>query len=67
MKTVLAKWKKSKTVLFGLLVAVLGGVQTLLPNIDHLFSPGVYGVVTFTIGMVIIVLRYFTTTGLDEK
>jgi hypothetical protein len=67
IKTILTKWKRSKTVVFGLLVALLGGVQTYLPNVDHLFAPSTYGVITFTVGMVIIVLRFYTTKPLDDK
>lgn len=58
---------KSKTVLFGLLVAVLGGIQTLLPELKEIMDPMLYGLSTFIIGLTIIVLRFITTQPLDEK
>lgn len=63
----LKKLLKSKTLVFGFLVTVLGAVQTYLPNVQALFDPVTYGVVTAAIGVLVIVLRAVTTQPLEDK
>lgn len=62
-----AKIIKSKTIIFGFLVTVLGAIQTYLPNAQAAFDPVTYGVVTAIIGVLVIVLRFFTTTSVGDK
>lgn len=63
---VLKNGHKSKTVIFGALLVVLGGVQSILPDIA--IYMGAYGpLVTQVVGAVVILLRAFTTTPLEEK
>jgi hypothetical protein len=56
-----------KTALFGLAVAVVGYAQaldwaTLIPN-----NPTLVGIVTGTIGVVIVLLRAITKTPIGQK
>lgn len=56
---------KSKTVIFGIIVAALSALQgfVLAINID----PMQQALIGFIISIIIIVLRFVTTTDLDDK
>ena len=56
---------KSKTVWFGLIVAILSWVQSVLANSG--LSPDQVGVVGTVIGALIVWLRSVTTTSLSDK
>jgi len=59
----LANALKSKTVLFGLLLALASVVQVFVP-----FLPPEYmGQVGAIVGAIVIVLRFVTTLPLDQK
>lgn len=58
---------KSKTMLFALLLAVLGVVQTSMEVFSPYLTPQAYGIATMVIGIVVAVLRVLTTTSLGEK
>ena len=58
---------KSKTVLFGSILAVLGGLQAALPDLQAFLSPAVYGYVTSAIGVIVIILRSVTSVPLEDK
>ena len=54
---------KSKTVIFGLLLAIASVIQVFVP-----FLPAEYtGYVGAIVGAVVIVLRFVTTLPLDQK
>ena len=59
------QYLKSKTVLFGLLLAIASWAQTLVVNAP--LSPEITGFVGTAIGAVIIWLRTVTTKPLSEK
>ncbi len=54
----------SKTIWFGFLLLVLGTLQTHLPELQELFDPTTYGLLTSVIGILVIILRYLTKTPL---
>ena len=58
---------KSKTVNFGVLVAILGAAQANLVSLQDIISPTAYGWATFFIGVTIVGLRAVTTEPLSEK
>lgn len=58
---------KSKTIMFGLFLAVLGTIQATLETFSTILTPEVYGVVTVVIGAIVAALRYVTTMPLDMK
>lgn len=58
---------KSKTVLFGLLLSVLGVVQSNVELLQPLFGPKAYGLFTIGVGLLVAVLRFVTVNALDEK
>jgi len=58
---------KSKTVNFGLLLTILGGVQLYLPQLQALLTPTDYGVLTTVVGITVIVLRTVTSQPLSDK
>lgn len=62
-----AKILKSKTIIFGLFITALGAFQTYLPNLQALFDPVTYGVLTAVVGILVIVLRFLTSTSISEK
>lgn len=63
-------WKKilkSKTIIFGLVITLLGAVQTNLPYVQAILDPVTYGIATAVIGVVVIVLRFYTSTSISDK
>lgn len=64
MKRLQNAWK-SKTVIFAIIVAALSALQgfVLAINID----PRQQAVIGFVLSVIIIVLRFVTTTDLDDK
>ena len=60
-------WIKSKTVVFGAILAALGAFQAALPDLQALLSPAVYGYLTTAIGVTVIVLRSVTSVPLEDK
>lgn len=58
---------KSKTINFGVLVTLLGAVQTFLPSVQAVLSPDMYGLMTAAIGTAIIALRMVTDKPVSEK
>lgn len=61
----LKQYLKSKTVVFGLLLAVASWVQTVL--VDAPLSPEMIGIVGTAVGAVVVWLRTQTTKPLSEK
>lgn len=61
------KYLKSKTVSFGLLLTVLGAVQMYLPSVQQMMTPEAYGMATFAVGVIVVVLRAVTVQSLDQK
>ncbi len=58
---------RSKTAWFGLALAVLGVVQAHLDVFGQFLSPAAQGLLTVGVGVAVVVLRWVTTDGLDEK
>lgn len=54
---------KSKTIAFGLLLTVASIAQALVP----FFPPEYVGAAGTVIGIIVIVLRFFTSLPLDKK
>ncbi len=67
LKLALSKLHKSKTVVFGFVVMLLGAIQTYLPSIQAALDPVTYGLITASVGIAVVVLRYFTDTSLQDK
>ncbi len=65
--TLVVKGWKSKTVLFGFLLSMLGALQMWLPNLQAILTPEIYATATTVIGFIVIVLRYLTTNSLLDK
>jgi VIT1/CCC1 family predicted Fe2+/Mn2+ transporter len=65
MINVVMQYFKSKTVLFGLLLAFVGWLQAVLVGAP--LPPEVVGFLSTAIGAVIIWLRSVTTVPIDEK
>lgn len=58
---------KSKTMLFALLLAVLGVIQTSLGVFTAYLTPQAAGIITVIIGIAVAILRVLTTQSLGEK
>lgn len=56
---------KSKTINFGLLLAIAGAVQLNLPALQ--LTPETQGWATMVVGIVVVVLRYLTTKPVSQK
>lgn len=64
---ILQKILKSKTLMFSLLLAVLGVVEVSFGIFQNYLSPAVYGFSLMLISIIVAVLRVLTTLPLDEK
>lgn len=65
-RTLVKKGPKSKTVMFGAALSVLGVVQSFAPEISLLLGP-YGGVFTGAVGLTVIVLRAVTNSSLADK
>jgi len=57
----------SKTMWFSLALVILGVVYDNFSYIQHLIDPRLYGILLIFIGIVVAVLRFVTTTSLDDR
>lgn len=58
---------KSKTIMFSLLLAVLGAIQATMGVFSSILTPDAYGLLTVAIGAIVALLRAITTLPLDKK
>lgn len=63
----IARIIRSKTMLFSILLSVLGVVQASLDVFDKYLTPQAMGFVTLAIGVIVAVLRVVTTQPLSNK
>ena len=57
----------SRTMWFSLLLVILGAVYDNFAYIQNLIDPRLYGVLLICIGITVAVLRFVTTTSLDDR
>ena len=67
MKSWITRICMSKTLLFSLLLAVLGTLQASLDVFTPYLTPQTMGFVTLAIGVAVAILRVVTTQALSEK
>ena len=58
---------RSKTMWFSLALVILGVVYDNFSYVSNLIDPRLYGVLLILIGVTVAVLRFVTTTSLDDK
>ncbi len=58
---------RSKMINLGLLLTILGAVQANIDVFGEFLSPMAQGLVTMGVGIAVVVLRWITDEGLDEK
>lgn len=58
---------KSRTMWFSLALVILGAVYENFSYVQNVIDPRYYGSVLIFIGVVLAVLRFYTTLPLDEK
>ena len=63
----LRKMRRSKTMIFALLLVVLGVIYDNFSYIQNIIDPRVYGITYIVIGVVVAILRFYTVKPLDEK
>lgn len=66
MKKLCKMWR-SKTMRFALLLVIFGVIELNLPLFQNVIPPEYWGLVVTLIGVIVAVLRFVTTTSLDEK
>ena len=59
--------RRSKTMVFALLLVVLGVIYDNFSYVQNILDPRYYGVSYIAIGVVVAVLRFYTVKPLDEK
>ena len=59
--------RKSKTMWFALALVVLGFVADNFNYVQNVIDPRYYGISYIAIGVFVAILRYITTTSLDDK
>jgi hypothetical protein len=57
----------SKTMWFSFALVVLGVVYDNFSYVQNIIDPRLYGVLLIFIGITVAVLRFITTTALDDK
>ena len=58
---------RSKTMWFSLALVILGVVYDNFSYVSNLIDPRLYGVLLILIGVTVAVLRFVTTTSLDDR
>ena len=58
---------RSRTMWFSLALVILGALYDNFSYIEQLIDPRLYGVLLIFIGIVVAVLRFVTTTSLDDR
>ena len=61
------KLTKSRTMWFAFLLAILGSAMELFPYLQSFLDPRFYGISFFIIGIIVAVLRFFTTQPVSDK
>lgn len=57
----------SKTMWFSLALVVLGVVYDNFSYVQNIIDPRLYGVLLIVIGIIVAILRFITTTSLDDR
>jgi hypothetical protein len=57
----------SRTMWFSLALVILGVVYDNFSYVQNIIDPRLYGVLFIFIGIVVAVLRFVTTTSLDDR
>lgn len=57
----------SRTMWFSLALVILGVVYDHFSYIEQLIDPRLYGILLILIGVTVAVLRFVTTTSLDDR
>ena len=63
----LRKMRRSKTMIFALLLVVLGVIYDNFSYIQNIIDPRLYGILLIAIGITVAILRFVTTTSLDDR
>ena len=59
--------RKSKTMWFALSLTVLGALFELFPYLQSFLDPKFYGISLVVIGVIVAVLRFYTTQPMSSK
>ena len=57
----------SRTMWFSLLLVILGALYDNFSYIEQLIDPRLYGILLISIGIIVAVLRFVTTTSLEDR
>lgn len=63
----ISKIFKSKTMLFSMLIGILGAIQSSMPFMQDVIPPKYYGLVLMLVSVAIAILRIVTKKPLSEK
>jgi len=63
----LKQWRKSWTINYGLLLVILGSLQQNFDYLRKLIGEENYGLAFVAVGIVVVVLRFKTTTAVEDK
>lgn len=67
MKKWISRCIRSKTIIFSLLLSILGVVQASMGAFSHLMTPETAGLVAVAVGAIVAALRVVTTQKLIDK
>ena len=57
----------SRTMWFSLALVVLGVIYDNFSYVQNIIDPRIYGVLLIAIGIVVAILRFITTSSLDDR
>ena len=61
------KMRRSKTMVFALLLVVLGVIYDNFSYVQNILDPRYYGISYMAIGVVVAILRFYTVKPLEDK
>jgi uncharacterized membrane protein YeaQ/YmgE (transglycosylase-associated protein family) len=67
MKVWISRIARSKTMIFSIMLGIIGAIQASTEFLSTLFSPQAFGFLTFAIGVIAAILRVLTTESLEDK
>ena len=57
----------SRTMWFSLALVVLGVIYDNFSYVQNIIDPRIYGILLIAIGIVVAILRFITTSSLDDR
>ena len=61
------RMRHSKTMWFSLALVIFGALEAGFPYLQNIIDPQYYGVILVAIGIIVAILRFYTTKPMSDK